>query len=189
MLNQVIETLVCQFQNAVKFFISDIKHLTLDQWLSILSILVSIAIAIITYCISRKLSAKSKYDHEVYISGQLSSAIGRKIILADVKKYNSDNGDTTNADCHKQACGLEDVIPVYGVKVSLRDSNDLKLGIVPFDWIEYVRPYDSEDSVAIVVCKFKGIKWNKNFKIPIKEIIGSKPYTMEHSAQTFTLKS
>ena len=149
-------------------------YLTLDQWLSVLSILVSIAIAIIAYCISHKLSAKSKYDHEIYISNQLRPALGRKIILADVKKYNASNDETTNANYYKQACGLEDIIPVYGVKVSLRDSTDFKLGIIPFDWIEYVRPYDSEDSVAIVICKFKGIKWYKNFKSPIKEILGSK---------------
>ena len=146
-------------------------YLTLDQWLSVLNILVSVAMAIIIYYISRKLSAKSRYDHEVYISNQLHSIIGRKVILADVKKYNANNDDAINASYYKQACGLEDIIPVYGVKVSLRDSDDFKLGIIPFDWIEYVRPYDSEDSVAIVACKFKGIKWYKNFRSPIKKIL------------------
>lgn len=148
--------------------------MTLDQWLNTGNILISVIIAIITYCISRRLSAKSKYDHEIYISDQLRPVLNKKIILADVKKYNSDNNDVINASYYKQACGLEEIIPVYGVKVSLRDSNDFKLGIIPFDWIEYVRPYDSEDSVAIVVCKFKGMKWYKNFKSPIKEIIASK---------------
>lgn len=167
MLNQVTETLT-------KLFGCFVGSLTLDQWLNMLSILVSIAIAIITYCISRKLSARSKYDHEIYISNQLKPVLGRKVILADVKKYNSDNDDAINSSYYKQACSLEDIIPVYGVKVSLRDSHDIKIGIIPFDWIEYVRPHDSEDTVVIVVCKFKGIKWYKNFRSPIKEIIRSK---------------
>lgn len=151
-----------------------INLMTLDQWLSTLGIVVTVIIAVITYRISRTVSAKSKYDHEIYISSQLQSLRGRKVILADVKKYSSNNEDTTNASYYKQACSLEDIIPVYGVKIALRGSADFKLGMIPFDWIEYVRPHDSEDSVAIVVCKFRGIKWYKNFKSPIKEIIGSK---------------
>lgn len=145
--------------------------MTLDQWLNSGNILISVVIAIITYYISRKLSAKSKYDHEICVSEQLRSVLGRKIILADVKKYNSDNDDSTNESYYKQACGLEEIIPVYGIKVSCRDSDDFKAGIVPFDWIEYIRPYDSEDAAPIVVCRLNGIKWYKNFKSPMREIL------------------
>lgn len=145
--------------------------MTIDQQLNIVGVLVSVVIALITYRISGSLSAKNKYDHEVYIANQLSSVRKGKVILADVKKYNSDNDDTTNETYYKQACGFDHIIPVYGVVVSLRDSNNFKAGLIPFDWIEYVRPYDSEDASVILVCKFKGIKWYKNFKSPIKEIL------------------
>ena len=145
--------------------------MTVDQQLNIVGILVSVVIALITYRISNSLSAKNKYDHEVYITNQLSNIRKGKVILANVKKYNSDNNDTRNETYYKQACGFDHIIPVYGVVVFLRDSNDFKAGLIPFDWIEYVRPYDSEDGSAILVCKFKGIKWYKNFKSAIKKIL------------------
>lgn len=146
--------------------------MTLDQWLSIGNIFVAVIIAAITYRISHKLSSKNKYDHEIYISDRLSKILGKKVILANVRKYNSNNDDTTNETYFKQACGLEYIIPVYGVAVSLRGGNNgFEKGLIPFEWIEYVRPCDSEDTSAIMVCKFKGIKWHKNFKSPIREFI------------------
>lgn len=144
--------------------------MTLDQWLSMVNICVTIIVALITYHISKKLSVQDKYNHEISISNQMQPLLGRKVILADVKKYNPDNNDLTNESYYKQACSVLAVIPVYGVRISLRDSYGFKEGTIPFDWIEYVRTYDSEDSVAIIVCKFHGIKWYKNFKSPIKEI-------------------
>lgn len=50
--------------------------------------------------------------------------------------------------------------------------NDEKIpvGLVPFEWIEFIRDYDSEDNKPIIVCKFKGIRWYKRFKSPFKEI-------------------
>jgi len=47
---------------------------------------------------------------------------------------------------------------------------NIPVGLVPFEWIEYVRNYDSEDNKPIIVCKFKGIKWYKKFKSPFKKI-------------------
>jgi len=145
--------------------------MTIDQLLNIVGILVSVGIALITYRISSSLSAKNKYDHEVYIISQLGRVRQEKIILADVKKYNSDNNDTKNETYYKQACGLNHIIPLYGVVVSLRKSGGFEAGLIPFDWIEYVRPSDSEDASMILTCKFKGIKWYKNFKSPIREIL------------------
>ena len=46
----------------------------------------------------------------------------------------------------------------------------IPVGLVPFEWIEYIRDHDSEDNKFIIVCKFKGVKWYKNFKSPFKEI-------------------
>lgn len=121
--------------------------------------------------LANKLSARSKYNHEIYISDQLNNIQKGKIILADVKKYNAKNKNVINENYYKQACGFDHVIPAYGVVVSLRCRDGFEAGLIPFDWIEYVRPSDSEDSSVIVVCKFKGIKLYKNFKSPIKEIL------------------
>ena len=148
--------------------------MTLDQWLNTGNIFVTVIIAAITYCISHKLSSKNKYDHEIYVSDQLSQALGKKVILADVRKYNSDNNDIINETYYKQSCGLERIIPVYGVVVSLRGGNNgFDNGLIPFDWIDYIRLHDSEDTSVIMVCKFKGIKLYKNFKSPIKEFLKS----------------
>ena len=63
------------------------------------------------------------------------------------------------------------------------------MGLVPFEWIEYVRDHDSEDNKSIIVCKFEGIKWYKNFKSPFREInyIYKNPYYKENSDPSFTM--
>ncbi|MEI6352763.1 MAG: hypothetical protein WCO35_02390 [Candidatus Nomurabacteria bacterium] len=155
--------------------------MTLDQKLSlcslvvaVLGVIVSIILAIIGYRISRKLSAKGKYEHEIYITEQVNKILGKKAILADVKKYNGNNTDLYNASYYKQACGIHHVLQNYGVVVQLRGGgNSFELGLIPFEWIEYIRENDSEDNYFILVCKFKGIKWYKDFKSPIKEILKS----------------
>lgn len=149
----------------------------LDQWLNLGNLLIGLiglGITIYIACIANKLSVREKYKHEIDISEQLKEFIGKKVILTDVKKYNFKNIDTTNITYFKLAAELENIIPVYGIEVVLRDSKDFKLGLIPFDWIEYVRPYDSEDSSIIIICKFKGIKWFKNLKSPIFKINGIK---------------
>ena len=66
---------------------------------------------------------------------------------------------------------LYTVIPEYGIQFVLMPSNeDIPVGLVPFEWIEYVRDSDNEDNKPIIVCKFKGVKWFKKFKSPFKEI-------------------
>jgi hypothetical protein len=150
--------------------------MTLDQILNILNIIVSIAIAIIVYRLSNKLSEKGIYNHEVYITKEISSFLGKKAILTNVKKYdskkyNKSQNHLTNQDYYKQACKIINVIQRYGIEVELRGSNKFVTGLIPFEWIEYVAENDSEDNSIIIVCKFKGIKWYKNFKSPIREIL------------------
>jgi hypothetical protein len=48
--------------------------------------------------------------------------------------------------------------------------DNIPVGLVPFEWIEYIREHDSEDNKPIIVCNFKGVKWHKKFKSPFKEI-------------------
>ncbi len=149
--------------------------MSLDNWLNIVSILISTIITIIVYKLSRKLSSRDRYNHEIYITNQLREyeAVGKNIILADVKKYDRKNKNFSNQDYHKQRCGLFNVVPVYGISVYL-DSVGKKIGNIPFEWIKYVRPSDSEDAKVIVVCNFKGVKWYKNFKSPFEEVIDIK---------------
>ena len=60
---------------------------------------------------------------------------------------------------------------------------------MPFEWIEYIRDHDSEDNKPIIVCKFKGIKWYKNFKSPFIEInyIYKNPNYKENSDPSFMM--
>ncbi|NTU66880.1 MAG: hypothetical protein HGB08_03045 [Candidatus Moranbacteria bacterium] len=150
--------------------------MTLDQMLSIVNIFVSIVIAIIVYCLSKKLSAKEVYNHEIFITKEVTPFLGRKAILTDVKKYDSKKYDRsqvhlTNKDYYKQACKIHRIVQRYGIEVELRDSDKFVTGLIPFEWVEYIAENDSEDTSIIIVCKFKGIKWYKNFKSPIKEIL------------------
>ena len=97
--------------------------------------------------------------------------IYKSVILADVKKYKPFRTDYSNQNYYKQGVELYTCIPEYGVQVILMPSSEeIPVGLVPFSWIEIIREHDSEDNKPIIVCKFKGIKWFKNFKSPFKEI-------------------
>jgi len=152
--------------------------MTLDQILSIINIIVSIVIAAIVFHLSNKLSARGRYNHELYITKEASSFLGKKAILTDVKKYDSkkynrNQDHLTNQDYYKQACKIHRVIQRYGIEVELRGSDKFVTGLIPFEWIEYIAENDSEDNSIIIVCKFKGINWHGNFKSPIREILNA----------------
>ena len=150
---------------------------TLNFWgelLAITSIAVSIFIAIYVYKLSRRLSAKEKYEHEIKITNEIQKLDwGRNVILADVKKYHPLRQDATNETYYKQGAGLHATVPEFGIQFVQRPDSEhegIPIGLVPFEWIEYIRDHDSEDNKPIVVCKFKGVKWYENFKSPFKEI-------------------
>lgn len=143
-----------------------------DSLLSIIGIIVGVVIALWIDRLSKQLSAKEKYKHEIKITEEVRKLeIYKSVILADVKKYHPLRGDSTNRTYFKQGAELYTVIPEYGVQFILSPSNDnIPAGLVPFEWIEYIRDHDSEDNKPIIVCKFKGVKWYKPFKSPFKEI-------------------
>ena len=150
---------------------------TLNVWdsaLAVVSILISSIVAIVLYKLSRQLTAKDKFQHEQSITKAISELrFFQSVILADVQKYTPFHTDYSNQNYYKQGATLYTIIPQVGVQFILQPSSKddgIPVGIVPFDWIEYVRDYDSEDTKPIVVCKFKGVKWYKNFKSPFKEI-------------------
>jgi len=139
---------------------------------AIISIAVSVIIAVWIYKLSKRLSSKDKYQHEIKITEEIKKLnIYSSIILANVAKYHPLRTDSTNKTYYKQGAKLYTVIPEFGVQFILHPSdNNIPVGLVPFDWIDYVRDHDSEDNKPIIVCKFKGVKWYKNFKSPFKEI-------------------
>jgi hypothetical protein len=143
-----------------------------DSLFAILGILISSLIAIWIYKLSKRLTATDKYQHEVRVTEEIYKlGTDRDVILADIKKYHPLRNDDTNETYYKQGAGLYTVIPEYGVQFILRaDDKRIPIGLVPFEWIEYIREHDSEDNKPIIVCKFKGVKWYKNFKSPFKEI-------------------
>ena len=148
---------------------------TLNFWselLAIISIIVSSIVAFWIYKLTKQLSAKDKYEHEVKITGGIRKLkIYSSVILADVTKYHPLRTDNTNRTYYKQGAELYTVIPEYGVQFILMPSDEnIPVGLVPFEWIEYIREHDSEDNKPIVVCKFKGVNWYKNFKSPFTEI-------------------
>jgi hypothetical protein len=143
-----------------------------DSLLAVIGIIVSTIIAIWIYKLSKQLSAKEKYKHEIKITEAIKKIkIYRSVILADVKKYHPLRSDTTNKTYYKQGAEIYTIIPEYGVQFILMPSDkNIPVGLVPFEWIEYIRDHDSEDNKPIIVCKFKGIKWYGRFKSPFKEI-------------------
>jgi hypothetical protein len=139
---------------------------------SIIGVGISSFVAFWIYKLSRQLSVAEKYKHEIEITGKINElGIYKSVILADVRKYHPLRTDTSNKTYYKQGAELYRTIQEYGVQVILHPSDEnIPVGLVPFEWIEYIRDSDSEDTKPIVVCKFKGVKWHKDFKSPFREI-------------------
>lgn len=139
--------------------------------IELLTFITSVILTIIGFCLSKKISIKQKFEHEKIISNQIKKNVnfGEDIILANVEKYEKE--DPCNKGYRKQKSEFYDVLPAYGVRVILMPSDErIPIATIPFDWIEYIRDFDSEDNRTIVVCKFKGAKYYKNYKSPFKEI-------------------
>lgn len=143
-----------------------------DSLFAVLGIIIGSFVAIWIYRLSKQLTASDKYQHEMRITEKIQEiGLDKDIILADVSKYHPLRNDGTNETYFKQGAGLYTIIPEYGVQFILMASDKrIPVGLVPFEWIEYIRDHDSEDNKFIIVCKFKGVKWYKNFKSPFKEI-------------------
>ena len=143
-----------------------------DSLFAIISIVVSSLVALLIYKLSKQLSVKEKYQHEIRITEEIRKLkIYSSVILADVSKYHPLRTDGANKTYYKQGAELYTVIPEYGVQFILTPSDEnIPAGLVPFEWIEYIRDYDSEDNKPIIVCKFKGIRWYKKFRSPFREI-------------------
>lgn len=162
-----------------------------DNLLAIIGIIVSSIVAILIYRLSEQLTAKEKYQHEIKITEEIRKLkIYSSVVLADVSKYHPLRTDSTNKTYYKQGAELYTIIPEYGVQFILmpKDEN-IPVGLVPFEWIEYVRDHDREDNKSIIVCKFKGIKWYKKFKSPFREInyIYKNPYYKENVDPSFMM--
>jgi len=143
-----------------------------DNLFVVIGIIISSVVAFRIYKLLKKPSPKDKYKHEIKITNDIQNInIYSSVILADVSKYHPDRADNTNKTYYKQGCELYRIVPEYGVQFMLMPSDEnIPVGLVPFDWIEYVRDHDSEDNKDIIVCKFKGIRWYNKFKSPFKEI-------------------
>jgi hypothetical protein len=140
--------------------------------IDLLTLFTSIAIAMIGFCLSKKVNAKQKFEHEKIVSDQIRKFVsfGNDIILADVKKY--EKKDLYNIGYRKQKVKFYDILPAHGVRVILMSSDEkIPIATIPFDWIEYIREFDSEDNRSIIVCKFKGIRYYKKYKSAFKEIL------------------
>jgi hypothetical protein len=143
-----------------------------DNLFAIIAIIIGVIVTFWVYKLSKQLSAKDKFLHEIKITEKIQKLnIYNKVILADVSKYNPLRKDTSNKTYYKQGAKLYTVIPGYGIQFILIPSEErIPTGLVPFEWIEYIREHDSEDNKPIIVCKFKGIKWYKKFKSPFKKV-------------------
>ena len=162
-----------------------------DNLLAIIGIVVSSLVAFLVYKLTKQLSAKEKYQHEIKITEEINKLkIYSSVILADISKYHPLRTDNTNKSYYKQGAELYTIIPEYGVQFILMPNNEnIPAGLIPFEWIEYVRDHDSEDNKPIIVCKFKGIKWYKNFMSPFREInyIYKNTDYKENSDPSFTM--
>lgn len=143
-----------------------------ENAIALIGVAVSFFGALWIYKLSKQLSAREKYNHEIKITGTIKELkIYGGVILADVKKYHPLRTDSTNKTYYKQGVELYKVIPEFGVQFILRPHDEnIPVGLVPFEWIEYIRDHDSEDNKPIIVCKFKGIRWFKKFRSPFTHI-------------------
>lgn len=144
-----------------------------ENSIALVSIFISVFIAIWIYRLTKKLSAKDKYEQEIKITNEIYKlGIYTSVILADVKKYHPLRKDSQNKTYYKQGAELYTIVQEYGVQFILRggSADGIQVGLVPFEWIEYIRESDSEDNKPIFVCHFKGKKLYKKFKSPFKEI-------------------
>lgn len=143
-----------------------------DNLFALLSILTSSITAVFVYRFSKRLTATDRYQHEVIITKEIHKiGFDKDVILANVLKYNPLRDDGANETYYKQRAGLYTIIPEYGVQFILTGTDKrIPVDLVPFEWIEYIRDHDSEDNKFILVCRFNGVKWYKNFKSPFKEI-------------------
>ncbi len=144
-----------------------------DNLIALIAIIVGVFVGYHLYALTQQISAREKYEHEMKITKQIREIVlYKKIILADVKKYNAERKDETNNTYYKQGAELYTIIQEYGVQFILdKKGGNIPVGIVPFEWIEYIRDCDSEDSKPIIVCKFKGKRYYQKFKSPFKEIV------------------
>lgn len=143
-----------------------------DNLFAIIGIFISSFVAVWIYKLSKQLSAREKYEHEIKITKEIEKIkMYSGVILADVKKYHPLRTDVANSTYYKQGAEIYTIIPEYGVQFILIPSdNNIPVGLVPFEWIEYIRDHDSEDNKSIIVCKFEGVKWFEKFKSPFKEV-------------------
>jgi len=143
-----------------------------DNLFAIIGIFISVIVAGWIYKLTKQLSGRDKYEHEIRITKEIEKIkIYSSVILADVNKYHPLRTDVANKTYIKQGAELYTIIPEYGVQFILMPSDEnIPVGLVPFEWIEYVRERDSEDNKPIIVCKFKGRKLYKNYNSPFREI-------------------
>ena len=143
-----------------------------DSLFALLGIIISGIVATCIYKLSKQLSIREKYEHELKITEEIQKLRDfNEIILADTKKYHQAEMDPSNLSYRKQRAELYTVIPAYGVQVILMPNDEkIPVGLIPFEWIKFIRSHDSEDWKPIIICDFKGIKYYKNFKSPFSEI-------------------
>ncbi|MDB5260375.1 MAG: hypothetical protein JWN37_606 [Candidatus Nomurabacteria bacterium] len=170
----IIVQQIVDINNFLKLLVSEsYQSWWINHGLEFFGILVTVFISIRLHFMSKRLSAKDKFEHEKEIMKEISKIpLYQSIVLSDVKKYTPFRTDYSNQTYYKQGAELYTCIPEFGVQVILmpRNNDEIPVGLIPFDWIEIIREHDSEDNKPIIVCKFKGVRWHKNFKSPFKEI-------------------
>ena len=106
-----------------------------DSLIALVSLIFSVFIAIWIQSLSKRLSAKDKFEHEEEIMKEISKmTLYQSIILADVKKYKPFRTDYSNQTYYKQGAELYTCIPEFGVQVILMPSSDeIPVGLIPFN--------------------------------------------------------
>jgi hypothetical protein len=166
---------IVDINNSLKLLVYLESHQNwwLDHGLELFGLLATTFIAVYLHILSKRLSARDKFEHEKEITREIAKiALYQSVVLADVKKYTPFRTDYSNQSSYKMGAELYTCIPEYGVQVILMPSDSAKIpvGLIPFDWIEIIREHDSEDNKPIIVCKFNGAKWHKPFRSPFIEI-------------------
>jgi hypothetical protein len=136
---------------------------------TIINIIVSLWLVKVGYKLSSQISSAEKYKKEKEITEIWNSLPWFKsIVLVDVEKIGKEKKDNYSRQIAETYC----VISGVGLEVILYPADEkIPVALIPFEWIEYIRPNgDSMDGKPVIICKFKGIKYYKNFKSPFKKI-------------------
>lgn len=186
--------------------LSTITDWLLKNYDWVISAILQGVIALLIFVLSKRLSNKAKLEHKEKVKQKAEELkLGREVYLVNVKRYFKDYPSnkerifsgyshikaemkTTRFDGIEFFCGIKEIYRKLDGGLTLNSENEktaqekikvFEVGVVPYEWIEYVDLRGDEYGfVPLFFCYFKEKRyWKKSLKrllplgYPYKEII------------------